>query len=42
MVVANDELSPAQLRNLERLLDTKVIDRTAIILDVFARRAQTP
>ena len=41
MVVANDELSPAQLRNLERLLDTKVIDRTAIILDVFARRAQT-
>ena len=41
VVVVNDELTPAQLRNLERLLDTKVIDRTAIILDVFARRAQT-
>jgi GTP-binding protein HflX len=41
MVVANDELTPAQLRNLEKALDTKVIDRTAIILDVFARRDQT-
>jgi GTP-binding protein HflX len=41
LVVVNDELSPAQLRNLEKALDTKVIDRTAIILDVFARRAQT-
>jgi GTP-binding protein HflX len=41
LVVVNDELTPAQLRNLERLLDTKIIDRTAIILDVFARRAQT-
>src|SRR3954471_3374605 len=41
VVVVNDELSPAQLRNLEGILDTKVIDRTAIILDVFARRAQT-
>ena len=41
MVVVNDELSPAQLRNLEKLLDIKIIDRTAIILDVFARRAQT-
>jgi GTP-binding protein HflX len=41
VIVVNDELTPAQLRNMERLLDTKVIDRTAIILDVFARRAQT-
>src|SRR3954447_233490 len=41
VVVVNDELSPAQLRNLEGILETKVIDRTAIILDVFARRAQT-
>jgi len=41
VVVVNDELTPAQLRNLEGILDTKVIDRTAIILDVFARRAQT-
>ncbi|HRA48698.1 MAG TPA: GTPase HflX [Thermomicrobiales bacterium] len=41
MVVVNDELTPSQLRNLETALDIKVIDRTAIILDVFARRAQT-
>ena len=41
MVVCNDELSPAQLRNLEKAFDVKVIDRTALILDVFARRAQT-
>ncbi len=41
LVVVNDELSPAQLRNLEKILDVKVLDRTAIILDVFANRAQT-
>jgi GTP-binding protein HflX len=41
VVVVNDELTPAQLRNLEGILDTIVIDRTAIILDVFAKRAQT-
>lgn len=41
MVVVNDELTPAQLRNLESALDVKVLDRTAIILDVFAGRAQT-
>ena len=41
VVIVNDELSPAQLRNLEKALDTKIIDRTALILDVFARRAQT-
>src|SRR5262245_44559810 len=35
------DLSPAQQRNLERSLDVKVIDRTALILDVFARRAAT-
>jgi GTP-binding protein HflX len=34
-------LSPAQQRNLEKLLDVKIVDRTALILDVFARRAQT-
>lgn len=34
-------MTPAQLRNLEKLLDVKVLDRTAIILDVFAQRAQT-
>lgn len=40
-VVADDELSPAQLRNLEEMLGTKVMDRTLIILDIFAKRATT-
>lgn len=40
-VVCDDELSPAQLRNLENVLDTKVMDRTMIILDIFAARAST-
>ena len=40
-VVCDDELSPAQLKNLETLLDTKVMDRTLIILDIFASRATT-
>lgn len=40
-VVCDDELSPAQLRNLEQALDTKVIDRTTVILDIFAARANT-
>lgn len=40
-VVCDDELSPAQLRNLEDMLDTKVMDRTLIILDIFAARATT-
>jgi len=38
-VVCDDELSPAQLKNLERLLETKVMDRTIVILDIFAGRA---
>ncbi|MBE0451791.1 MAG: GTPase HflX [Clostridia bacterium] len=41
MVIFNDELSGAQIRNLENLMDVKVIDRTALILDIFAIRAQT-
>ena len=41
VVVFDNELSPAQLRNLERALDRKVIDRTQLILDIFARRART-
>jgi GTP-binding protein HflX len=41
LVVLNDELSPRQQRNLEDLLKVKVIDRTALILDIFAKRAQT-
>ena len=40
-VVCDDELSPAQLRNLEDALDTKVMDRTMVILDIFASRATT-
>ena len=41
VVVFDNELSPAQLRNLERALDRKVVDRTQLILDIFARRART-
>jgi len=41
VVIFNDELLPRQQRNLEEALDVKVIDRTALILDIFARRAQT-
>lgn len=40
-VVCDDELSPAQLKNLEDMLDTKVMDRTMVILDIFAQRAST-
>ncbi len=40
-VVCDDELSPAQLRNLEDALDSKVMDRTMVILDIFASRAST-
>ncbi len=40
-VVCDDELSPAQLKNLEMELETKVIDRTVMILDIFAQRAST-
>ncbi len=41
LVVFDHELTPAQLRNLERDLDRRVIDRTQLILDIFARRART-
>jgi len=41
VVIFNDELSPRQQRNLEEALKVKVIDRTALILDIFAKRAQT-
>lgn len=41
LVVFDNELSPAQLRNLETALDRKVLDRTQLILDIFARRART-
>jgi GTP-binding protein HflX len=41
MVVCNDELSSAQLRNLEKELGVKVIDRTMVILEIFSRRARS-
>jgi GTP-binding protein HflX len=41
LVVVDNELSPAQARNLEKLLGRRVIDRTELILDIFARRART-
>jgi GTP-binding protein HflX len=41
IVIFDNELSPAQLRNLEKLLDRLVVDRTQLILDIFARRART-
>jgi GTP-binding protein HflX len=41
VAIFNDELSPRQQRNLEEALKVKVIDRTALILDIFARRAHT-
>ena len=40
-IVCDDELSPAQQKNLETYLDTKVMDRTLVILDIFASRATT-
>ena len=41
VVIFDNELSPAQLRNLEEVLGRKVLDRTQLILDIFARRART-
>ena len=41
LVIFNDELSPTHIRNLENALDIKVIDRTVLILDIFAKRAKT-
>ncbi|MEM8885369.1 MAG: GTPase HflX [Planctomycetota bacterium] len=41
LIITNADLSPAQLRNLERILDIRVIDRTELILDIFALHART-
>lgn len=41
LVVFDDDLSPAQVRNLEKILECKIIDRSGLILDIFARRART-
>ncbi|MGJ8683130.1 MAG: GTPase HflX [Nonlabens sp.] len=40
-VIFDDELSPSQQKNIERILEAKIIDRTYLILDIFAQRAQT-
>lgn len=41
LVIFDDELSPSQLRNIENTLEAKALDRTSLILDIFAKRAQT-
>ena len=41
MLVFDDDLNPAQIRNLEKILDIKILDRSAIILDIFAKHAKT-
>ncbi len=41
LIIFDDDLSPAQIRNLENVTNVKVLDRSALILDIFARRAQT-
>ncbi len=41
LIILDDELSPSQQRNLESITDTRVIDRTALILDIFAQHART-
>ncbi|HDS08125.1 MAG TPA: GTPase HflX [Bacteroides sp.] len=41
LVIFDDELTPSQLRNIERELDCRILDRTNLILDIFARRAKT-
>lgn len=41
LVVFDDELGPSQLRNIEKVLDCKILDRTNLILDIFAKRART-
>jgi GTP-binding protein HflX len=41
VIIFDDELSPSQARNIERVLEIKVLDRSSLILDIFASRAQT-
>ena len=40
-IICDDELSPIQMKNMEQVLDSKVMDRTLLILDIFAARART-
>ena len=41
LVIFDDDLSPSQMRNIEKTLECKILDRTNLILDIFAKRAQT-
>lgn len=41
IAIFDDELTPSQLKNIEKLLNCKILDRTSLILDIFARRAKT-
>lgn len=41
VVIFDDDLSPSQLRNIERILECRILDRTSLILDIFAQRAKT-
>lgn len=41
MLIFDDELTPSQIRNIERILECKILDRSSLILDIFAKRAQT-
>lgn len=41
LVIFDDELSPSQIRNIEKVLNSRILDRTNLILDIFARRAKT-
>src|SRR6516162_4167045 len=41
LIIFDDDLSPSQQKNIEEILDTKVVDRTGLILDIFSRRART-
>ena len=42
VVIFDDDLTPAQVRNLEKATEVKVLDRSELILDIFATRARTP
>ncbi|MDD8019254.1 MAG: GTPase HflX [Bacteroidota bacterium] len=41
LIIFDDDLSPAQLRNLEKIIDRKIVDRSGLILDIFASRAKS-
>jgi len=41
LVIFDDDLTPVQVRNLEQLINKKIVDRSGLILDIFASRAKT-